>query len=606
MQEKNACRGYLLTDKRNRQSNSGEDQNRAVRRGSGGNSGKADEKKPGEDLYRADRENFKGGPGKREQRADEEKKPGQNEEQLARERARRRRRRQEQARRRRKRRRIIRLVRIFLCFAVAVLAIVGVLAVVGKYRRDKERAAADAAAAKAASQTMDIYPASEVLNLTFPVLTLDDATSSRTSGKSGAEDQNDTAGQNSTTDQDGAAGQDSTTNQDDTADGESGTSDGGTDASADATVTANSASETGGSVALTVTDFKNILQDLYRQNYVLTDVSGLAKSTDGTMKEGTVSVPTGKKPLTITEAGAGYISGYDVHADSLTLNPDGSLTNTYTDSSGKVQTGDVDVITCLDAFVKEHPDFSSQGARGVIGVTGQDGMFGYALEASGSQVGKLSAEAVREVEENASRYSASAGESTEDGTTDAGNLSGTGGSGTDLIQSGNSENTSRDSSGTESVSTDSADDTGNAEDAGASASEITEKQVEQNKETLDSLIKALRSEGWTLASGTFADISYAGDYELVKADADRWSEKIGSLLGNTDILVLPHGGDIGSWSGYSAGDSRYEYLKSLGFRYFMTENNQEFTWVQVGGDYLRIGMHIVTSMDVYHRVMDMQ
>ena len=495
----------------------------------------------------------------------------QDREQLARERARRKRRRQELARRRRKRRRIIRLVRVFLCIAAAVLAIAGVMAVVGKYKGDKARAAADAAAAKAVSQTMDTYPASEVLNLSFPVLTLDDASSSENAASQSAGS---------------AASQtaESTASQ-----------------SAEST-----ASQTAGSAVLTVRDFQNILQDLYRQNYVLTDVSGLAKSADGTIKEGTVSVPIGKKPLTITETGAGYTSGYDGHADRLTLKADGSLTNTYTDSSGKLQTGDVDVITCLDAFVKEHPDFSSQGARGVIGVTGKDGMFGYALEASGSQVGKLSAEAVREVAENASRYSGSDGDSTGEESADTGNLSGVDGTGTDLIQPGNSEKTSQGSIGTESVSTDSTDQMANTGGEGAGVSEITEKQVEQNKETIDSLVKALRNEGWKLASGTFADISYAGDYPLVKSDADRWSEEIGSLLGNTDILVLPHGGDIGSWSGYSTEDSRYEYLKSLGFRYFMTENNQEFTWVQAGTDYLRIGMHIVTSIDDYHRVMNMQ
>lgn len=558
-----------------------------------------------------------------ELRTGDEQKPEQDEERLARERARTRRRRQEMARRRRKRRRIIRMVRIFLCIAVAVLGFAGVMAVVGKYRRDKAKSASDAAAAKATAQTMDTYPGSEVLNLTFPVLTLDEAAASGTS-QSGSADQDATSDQNRITDQDDTSDSIGTSEENDgsdqsvTADQEDGTEDAD---SADESIEESSSSGTDGVSVLTVTEFKEILQDLYRRNYVLVDPESIADSGDGTMKEGKVSVPIGKKPLTITETGAGYTPGYDGHADSLTQKEDGSLTNTYTDSDGKVQTGDVDVITCLDAFIREHPDFSSQDARGVIAVTGQNGMFGYALEVSGSQSGRLSADAVREVQENEARYSGSnlgdtgtgstgtAGAGTEGTGTESmesGAFSGTDGSGTNLIQPGNVGDDSEESSGTESVSANSTENADNSGSAGGVTSEITETQVEQNKETLTSLIKALRNEGWRLASGTYADISYAGDYELIKADADNWEEKIGSLLGNTDILVLPHGGDIGSWSGYSDGDSRYEYLKSLGFRYFMTENDQELTWIQTGEDYVRIGMHTIYSADVYQTVMSLQ
>ncbi len=515
------------------------------------------------------------------------------------------------------------MVRIFLCIAVAVLGFAGVMAVVGKYRRDKAKSASDAAAAKAAAQTMDTYPGSEVLNLTFPVLTLDEAAASGTS-QSGSADQDATSDQNRITDQDDTSDSIGTSEENDgsdqsvTADQEDGTEDAD---SADESIEESSSSGTDGVSVLTVTEFKEILQDLYRRNYVLVDPESIADSGDGTMKEGKVSVPIGKKPLTITETGAGYTPGYDGHADSLTQKEDGSLTNTYTDSDGKVQTGDVDVITCLDAFIREHPDFSSQDARGVIAVTGQNGMFGYALEVSGSQSGRLSADAVREVQENEARYSGSnlgdtgtgstgtAGAGTEGTGTESmesGAFSGTDGSGTNLIQPGNVGDDSEESSGTESVSANSTENADNSGSAGGVTSEITETQVEQNKETLTSLIKALRNEGWRLASGTYADISYAGDYELIKADADNWEEKIGSLLGNTDILVLPHGGDIGSWSGYSDGDSRYEYLKSLGFRYFMTENDQELTWIQTGEDYVRIGMHTIYSADVYQTVMSLQ
>ncbi len=40
-------------------------------------------------------------------------------------------------------------------------------------------------------------------------------------------------------------------------------------------------------------------------------------------------------------------------------------------------TGDYDVVPLLESFIKEHPDFSYKGARGLIAMTGYNGVFGY-------------------------------------------------------------------------------------------------------------------------------------------------------------------------------------------------------------------------------------
>ncbi|MCC6093848.1 MAG: hypothetical protein LIV24_02310 [Eubacterium sp.] len=499
-----------------------------------------------------------------EQRMSQERQDEQDEIALARERARRRKRRRELERRRRKRRRIIRMVKIFLCLAVAVLALTGVLAVVRKYKGDQKKAADEAAAAAEAAQTTDIYPASEVLHLSFPALTLDEtkSTSASKTENGNASGSDDTSGGDGTSDADNA------TDENNASDANGSTA----DSTASDTDAAASVSSTA-SGTLTVTEFQNILQDLYNQNYVLVDLYSLAQSTTTGFEAGKVSVPKGKKPLIISETGLGYTSGYDGHADQLVADANGGITNTYTDSKGKLQTGDADVAACLDTFIESHPDFSYKDARGVLGITGEDGMFGYALKETGKQVGKLSSDAIRK----ASGESVSSSSASQDS-----------GSGESVVSSGSTENTNT---------------SGNT---GTTGSEVTAEQVEKNKETLSALITTLRAEGWHLASGTYADISYASDVQLVKTDADSWTDEVGALVGDTDILLLPHGGDIGSWSGYSETDERYKYLEKLGFRYYLTENDQEFSWIQIDTSYVRIGTHTIFSKADYDQVMQMQ
>ena len=44
--------------------------------------------------------------------------------------------------------------------------------------------------------------------------------------------------------------------------------------------------------------------------------------------------------------------------------------------------GDYDLVPILETFIKEHPDFSYQGARAILAVTGDEGIFGYRTNTS--------------------------------------------------------------------------------------------------------------------------------------------------------------------------------------------------------------------------------
>jgi hypothetical protein len=53
------------------------------------------------------------------------------------------------------------------------------------------------------------------------------------------------------------------------------------------------------------------------------------------------------------------------------------------DAEGNVSTGAYDLIPILDAFIKEHPDFSYHGSKAVLAITGYNGLFGYRTHEEG-------------------------------------------------------------------------------------------------------------------------------------------------------------------------------------------------------------------------------
>jgi hypothetical protein len=120
---------------------------------------------------------------------------------------------------------------------------------------------------------------------------------------------------------------------------------------------------------VTVHEFKAILDGLWRNGWTLVDARRAAA--------GTVRVPVGRKPLVLSEDDANY---YDYFAGRglakrLVLDPAGNVKAEYADAAGIRLTGD-DLVPLVDEEVAAHPEFSAQGAKGVIAVTGYQGLFG--------------------------------------------------------------------------------------------------------------------------------------------------------------------------------------------------------------------------------------
>ena len=66
----------------------------------------------------------------------------------------------------------------------------------------------------------------------------------------------------------------------------------------------------------------------------------------------------------------------------MIVGEDGKPTCEYIQADGTTVTGAYDVVPLLDQFIEEHPDASYRGAKGIIALTGYNGILGYRTDES--------------------------------------------------------------------------------------------------------------------------------------------------------------------------------------------------------------------------------
>lgn len=146
---------------------------------------------------------------------------------------------------------------------------------------------------------------------------------------------------------------------------------------------------------ITVSEFTDILTQLHANGYMLVnldDIVELKTGDDGktTYAAKTLYLPAGKTPLLLTQTHVNYNTymidgdgdgladkGGSGFASRLVLDANGQLTCEYVDANGNQLTGAYDLVPILNTFLKSHPDFSYQGAKAILAVSGYDGLFGY-------------------------------------------------------------------------------------------------------------------------------------------------------------------------------------------------------------------------------------
>ncbi|MDQ1433187.1 MAG: hypothetical protein QOF59_3 [Actinomycetota bacterium] len=120
---------------------------------------------------------------------------------------------------------------------------------------------------------------------------------------------------------------------------------------------------------VTVGEFRAILHQLYANGWTLVDINRAAR--------GLARVPPGRRPLVLSEDDVNYYD--DTRALGLgwklALDTHGDVKVEEHELFG-IHLTDHDLVPMVDEFVSGHPLFSADGAKGVLAVTGYEGVLG--------------------------------------------------------------------------------------------------------------------------------------------------------------------------------------------------------------------------------------
>lgn len=144
---------------------------------------------------------------------------------------------------------------------------------------------------------------------------------------------------------------------------------------------------------VTVGEFRAILRQLDANGWTLVDIHRAVA--------GEVEVPEGRRPLVLSVDDVNYY-GYSRSRGlgwRLVLDAAGEVKVEVRDDTGTRITDD-DIVPIVDAFVAAHPLFSADGAKGVLALTGYEGLFGERVDEvtapdAAATVGRAAAVAAR-------------------------------------------------------------------------------------------------------------------------------------------------------------------------------------------------------------------
>lgn len=130
-------------------------------------------------------------------------------------------------------------------------------------------------------------------------------------------------------------------------------------------------------------EFKRCLPLLKERGFVIVKITDIySKDESGNITQKDIYLPQGKKPLIISQDDVNYYEYMkpDGFADRLVIDDNGEVaTAVRNEKDETIITRDGDMVPILDDFIKENPEFSYKGAKGILAVTGYEGVFGYRL-----------------------------------------------------------------------------------------------------------------------------------------------------------------------------------------------------------------------------------
>jgi len=129
---------------------------------------------------------------------------------------------------------------------------------------------------------------------------------------------------------------------------------------------------------------------------------------------------------------------------------------------------------------------------------------------------------------------------------------------------------------------------------------LGEEQYEKDVATVQQIAEALKESGYELGCYTYANNAY-GKHSLsqIQSDMNKWIDEVVPILGELDIMVFAQNSDINSGVLYSG--NKFEYLKSVGFKYFLGFCSEGNPFTFIAEDYVRQGRLLVTGSNVRNK-----
>jgi len=136
----------------------------------------------------------------------------------------------------------------------------------------------------------------------------------------------------------------------------------------------------------------------------------------------------------------------------------------------------------------------------------------------------------------------------------------------------------------------------NVENGGAMTMEQWNAEVEAAK----AVAQCLKDHGWILASHSYGHPAYGRlTADRVATDSDKWENTVQTVIGETDIILYPHGSDIAGIEYYTFENEKFAALYEDGYRYFFNVDSR-IAWTQVGENYFRGSRRNIDGYRMYH------
>lgn len=129
---------------------------------------------------------------------------------------------------------------------------------------------------------------------------------------------------------------------------------------------------------------------------------------------------------------------------------------------------------------------------------------------------------------------------------------------------------------------------------------LSEEEFQSEVEQAKAVAQCLRDHGWVLASHSYGHPAYGNiPADRVAADSDKWENTVQVVIGDTDVILYPHGSDIAGLEMYTFDNAKFAALYEDGYRYFFNVDSS-IAWCQLGENYFRGGRRNLDGYRMWH------